>query len=205
MSGYPSLESLISRICSHVLPGPTEVSEEPRACSSFSCADLSFYTLWVSVAKNQIVLGVFLVQTPRILCCPCTPCPGVHVLCFTPAVLPLPGRGAASYAQTRVSVQLWLFSQQSPGVLQSHPCQLGSADAWRRAVLNECALGSFLLTSCLFISQPASTLNQDYFRILAKLASVETLTCVSAWRMSLRGLLWNLFCTSCVERAEDRS
>lgn len=102
MSGYPSLESLISRICSHVLPGPTEVSEEPRACSSFSCADLSFYTLWVSVAKNQIVLGVFLVQTPRILCCPCTPCPGVHVLCFTPAVLPLPGRGAASCARTRV-------------------------------------------------------------------------------------------------------
>lgn len=67
-----------------------------------------------------------------------------------------------------------------PGVLHSHPCQLGSAEAWRRAVLNECTLGNFFLTSCLLISQAASTLNQGYFGILAKLASEEALTWVAA-------------------------
>lgn len=63
VSGYASLESLIPEICSHVLPGPIQVSEEPRACSSFSCADLGFYTVWVSVAK-KLWLGFFWYKTP---------------------------------------------------------------------------------------------------------------------------------------------
>lgn len=70
---------------------------------------------------------------------------------------------------------------------------------------NEGTPGTFFLTSCLFISQGALTLNQNYFGILPKLASEEALTWVSAWRMSLRELLGKLFCTSCVERAEDSS
>lgn len=127
-----------------MLPGPIQVSEEPRACSSFRFSDLSFYTIWVSVAKNQIVVGVFLVQNPGILCCPpCTgpwcPCPVFYTSCFPSA---WPG-SCIMCAEPCVSVQLGLFSQQSPGVLHSHPCQLGSAHACRRAVLNECALGSF--------------------------------------------------------------
>lgn len=129
------------------------------------------------------------------------PCPIFYTSCSPSA---LPG-SCIMWTNPCALVQLRLFSQQSPGVLHSHPCQLGSADAWRRAVLNECTLGSFLPTSCLFISQAASTLNQDYFRILSKLPSEEALTCASAWRMSLRDLLWTLFCTSCVERAESRS
>lgn len=71
---------------------------------------------------------------------------------------------------------------------------------------NEGALGGFFsLTSCLFISRPASTLNRDYFRILSKLASEEALNPCVCLENELEGLLWKLFCTSCVERAEDRS
>lgn len=72
-------------------------------------------------------------------------------------------------------------------------------------MLSEATPGTPFLTSCLFTSQAASTLNQDYFRILSKVASEETLACVSAWRMSLGELLWKLFCTSCVVWKEQRT
>lgn len=90
------------------------MSEEPRACSSLSCADLSFYAVLVSVAKNQIVVGFFLLQNPRILCCS-----GVHVLCFTPAVFPLPGWGVASCAQSRVCWCSSGYFRSSPQVFST--------------------------------------------------------------------------------------
>lgn len=96
---------------------------------------------------------------------PWCPCAVFYSSCFPSA---WPGSCIMWPKPKCVSVQLRLFSQQSPGVLHSRPCQLRSEDTWRRAVLNECTLGTFCLTSCLFRSQATFTLNQDYFRILSK-------------------------------------
>lgn len=68
--------------------------------------------------KNKLWLGFFLVQNPRILCCPCTQ-PGVHGLYFTPAVLPLPCRGVASCGQTRVCWCSSGYFRSSPQVFST--------------------------------------------------------------------------------------
>lgn len=62
----PSCQGFVGPCC--LDPHRCLRSPEPAA-HSFSCADLSFYMLWLSVAKNQIVVEDLLVQNPRILCC----------------------------------------------------------------------------------------------------------------------------------------
>lgn len=88
VSGYPSLGSLMSGLCGHVLPGPFQVSEEPRAAPILASTRSGFPLL-----KTRLWLGLFfffLSQTPGILRAalaqaPVSACCVLHQLLFPPA------------------------------------------------------------------------------------------------------------------------
>lgn len=201
-SGYAAFKFLplfFVGICCRGLPGL--VSEEPGRTCVRGAGNVQLLKLCCSQILHVfrlLWLMIFFVLKPA-FCAALVPCTHIHiVLYFDPISVPpvlLWSCIIQAPPQAYCCAHPRLFLRRSPGVLHSHPCQLGSAAAgWIRAVLWE---EPRLMQAHRMYSQQtqaASTLNQDYFKISFKLHSEE----ISTWRMSL-GEMWKPSCSSHVE------